>query len=369
MTDTYFNFFGQPNQPPVPVLVGARGIGRRIIEIEFDLPVLIREKTQLISEPSDRYTPVTWPGASWEAANPDNYTITRPASGVLTGAGEAVELVVTHAEEAEDYATEAEYEGTTYVVAERVWLYVDYQQTPRADYDLQVSEVRAQPAGPGIFEFNDASFVGYVVSQVPRNTLTLIDQLPAVLRRQDDEGTGDLAKFFTAVQEVFDRVLEDSDAFFPELSEIDRMRTDFLDALLYDLGDPFSGLFSLTSTQKRKLAAVLVQMYREKGTCQGVVNVVRFFTGIQLVGCTTSLDGNWRLHGGSYPSTTVPPGGPYQLDTETAKLGPGTGEELRSFSLLHATPGSLTADELETIEKIVDYMKPASSRYLGVKAP
>jgi phage tail-like protein len=353
MTETHFNFFGQPDQPSVPTIVGVRAVGRQKVEIEIDPPVVVREKTNLIVAPVDRFTPITWSGASYEAANPENYSFARPSTGTKTGAGEAVELVATYAEEAEEYWEEQEFDGTDYIVASRVWVYTDYQHTARADYEITVE---------------NPAFVGYIVSQVARSTYTMIEQLPGIARRLDDAGTGDLEKFFTAAQEVFDRVLEDIDAFFPDLCEIDRARPEFLDAILYDLGDPFSGLFDLTINEKRKLIDVLVQMYRQKGTCEGVVNVVRFFTGVVLLGCTTSLAGRWRLHGGSYPSTTVPPGGPYQLDS-SAVLGPGTLEELWSFYVLHATPASLTADELAKIAAVVDYMKPASSIYMGVRAP
>jgi len=297
-----------------------------------------------------------------------NYTLSRPESGVLTGPGEAAPLTAIYAEESEGYGEEQDIDGTTYIVSNRIVVHTDYQQTPRATYHVLVENIRTQPIGPPPFEDNESDWAGYVVSQVPRNSLVLIEQLPKVIRRLDDDGTGDLARFFTAGQEVFERVLEDSDAFFPDLCEIDRMRPAFLDSLLYDLGDPFAGLFILTTTEKRKLASLLVQIYRQKGTCEGVVNAVRLFTGVLLEGCTRALEGKWRLHGGTYPSTLVPPGGPYELGTSTI-LGPGTDEELWSFYLLHTTPASITADELDKIAAITDYMKPAGTQYMGVKAP
>lgn len=369
MTAVVFNWYGQPGQPAVPELLSARAVARHTVELVFSEPVLVRKKTQLVVEPADRYTPVTWLGAAWEAANPANYDITRVSGGNFDGPGEAVELGVIYAEEAEGYWSEVLDGGTTYIAATRVWVHTDFQHTPRADYRVTVSEVRAQSAGPAIpGDADEADWPGYVVSHVPRATLTLIDQLPEIVRRLDDEGTGSLAGFFVCVQEVFDRVLEDSDAFFLELCEIDRIRPEFLDALLYDLGNPFAGLFDLTVNEKRKLAAVVVQMYREKGTCEGVVNVVRFFTGVQLSGCSRWGDGNWRLHGGFYPATTVPPGGPYKLGTNTI-LGPGSSTERWSFWLYHPAPGTLTADELTKIETITKYMAPAGQHYLGVKAP
>lgn len=369
MSVVVFNWYGQPDQPDVPELIAARAIARNTVELEFDKPAIVREKTATITPPADRFTPVTWGGNSWDAANPANYTFTRPNGGALDGPGEAVELVATYAEEDEETAAESNIGGTDYIVSTKVWVHTDFQHTARAGYHVLVENVRGGPAGPALpDDADEADWTGYTPSQVSRASLRIIETLPGILRRMDDEGTGDLAGFFTAVQEVFERVLEDVDAFFYDLCEIDRARPEFLDAILYDLGNPFFGLLDLTTNEKRKLISLLVDMYREKGTCEGIVNAVLVFTGLQLSGCSNAWVDTWRLHGGSYPTTTQPRGGPYKLDLN-ARLGPGGGSERWSFWLLHPTPGSITAAQLAIIAAIVDYMKPAASHYLGVRAP
>jgi phage tail-like protein len=343
-------------------VVGARAIGRRKIEIEFDEAVIVRAQGSVPSEPADRYTPVDW-SASDEAANPDNYTITRPSGGNLDGAGEAVDLVVTWAEEAEGYWSVS---GGN-IIATRVWAYTDFCHTARADYRVLVENLRCTPTGPVIDPNNDeADFAGYIASQVDRNSLELIETLPFIVRRMDDEGTGDLAKFFIAVQEVFERVLEDVDAFFPDLCEIDRARSEFLDNILYDLGDPISHLFDLSTNEKRKLISLLVPMYREKGTCEGIINAVNTFLGLTVTGCTAPWEATWKLHGGSYPSTDVPTGGPFELG-KTTRLGPGTDLERWSFWVTAPPTPVFTSDQLAKIAAIVEYMKPAGSHYLGIK--
>lgn len=369
MTETYFNFYGQPVQPPVPSLVAVRAIGRSIVELQFDGDIIVRQQGQLINAPADRYTPIVWPGNAFDAANPANYSISRKTAGSLVNPGEAVTLVPTYAEEAEEYWSEVDIEGTVYVVSPRVWLHTDFDHTARADYEISVANIKLDPTGPsiGVTEesITDADWVGYVASQVDRQSLHLVETLPGIVRRQDLEGTGDLANFFTAVQEVFDRLVEDVDAFFPDLCEIDRARGEFLDAILFDLGDPLGKFFDLTTTEKRKLISVLVQIYREKGTCEGIVNAVRFFLGIELLGCTRAWADTWQLDTGAYPTPTGPH---FELGVDTV-LGAGTGEEIWSFWILYGTPASLTADELAKIAKIVDYMKPAGTIYLGVTAP
>lgn len=365
----HFNWYGQPDQPPVPSIVAVRAVARRTIELQFDGDVIVREKDQLVNAPADRYTPVTWGGNASDAANPANYTLTRATTGALTAPGEAVTLEPTYAEEAEDYWSEAEYEGTNYIVSSRIWLHTDYAHTARADYEVTVANVKLEPTTPAIGttldSVADASWVGYVASQVNRQSLHLIETLPGIVRRQDLDGTGDLHAFFTTLQEVFDRLVEDVDAFFPDLCEVDRARPEFLDAILYDLGDPLGGLFDLSTNEKRKLIALLVQIYREKGTCEGIVNAVRFFLGVELNGCTRAWSDNWKLDTGSYPTPTGPH---FELGVDTV-LGPGTTEELWSFWVLYPTPASLTADQIDKIGKIVDYMKPAGTVYLGIKAP
>jgi len=348
----------------IPVVVRVSAEQRRIVRVVWSLPVRCRDLSVTPVDGADRYTPVDWTGIGGQvddAQNPAHYSIVRPPGGNLSGLAEGIDLVPVRVDETDGRW----YDVGTVRYAWAVDVKTDYDHTARADYEITVGQV----ASPGQDSVQATEgFLGYVASQVPRFTLTLIEQLPGIVRRLDDEGTGDLARFFTALQETFDRVLEDIDAFFPDLCEIDRARPEFLNAILYDLGDPLGHLFNLTINEKRKLASVLVQMYREKGTCEGVVNVVRLFTGVELVGCSRAWADVWRLHGGSYPSTVVPYGGPYLLGTNT-KIGPGTGAAVRSFWLLHPSPASLTADELDKIAAIVDYMKPAAMHYLGVRTP
>lgn len=342
-------------------LLSVQAVGRHELELTFDMPVRLRAEELLLQEPSDRYTPVDWialGGEIGDAANPANYTITRPVSGNLTGAGEAIPLDVVYA-----YAPE----GSWYVSASVVWTEVvrvqtDYQQTARASYSLNVQNV-SNENGAGIREV-DVAFTGYIVSHVERFSLHLWDLVSGVHQRDDTDGTGDLVRFLTALQEVLDRLLEDVDAFVLELVDIDQAREDFLDNLLYDLGDPFQGVFSLTTAKKRRLAAILVQIYKEKGTCQGIINAVNFFLEVTLSGCLEPYDGAWRLAGGSYPSPTGPDQDELNIDT---LLAPAPGEETLSFRLV--SPVVLSTEEKAQIREIAQYMKPANTIYRGIIEP
>lgn len=358
-------------------LASVRLSGRKSIDISFDKPVKICSKDLIPRAPENQLVPVDWiakGGTTEDAANPDNYAIIRPSGGYLDGGGEAIDVVVTWANGVDGYTSEAVESGTTYVYSTVVRAYFDFQTTPRADYRITLSNLVAQTGGdPIIAPNNTKDFTGLVISHVPRSSLRLYDILPKTARELDDDGTGDLAKFCTALQEVFDRMTEDIDAFFDELCTIEYIREEFIDAMLYDLGDQFSEKLSLTTIEKRRLARSLVGMYKLKGTCVGITNAIEFFLGITMSGCRNGWWDTGYLYKGTYPS---PVGGDFDLYKGTypsatggsGLLGPNSYQS-HILWLLHPTPGSLTADELSKISIIVDLMKPAEAHYSGVIAP
>ena len=70
-------------------------------------------------------------------------------------------------------------------------------------------------------------------------------------------------RFIACMQEVTDLLLSDVDR-FTDVFDLERAPAPFLDLILADLGNPFP--FDLDELGKRKLAASLVRMYRQKGT-------------------------------------------------------------------------------------------------------
>lgn len=354
----------------LPKLTGARASARRKITLDFDITVRLSDDVQLVVEQTDRYTPVDWiaaGGSANEALNPANYTITRPPGGDLDGPGEAVDLVVVACEEPPTGVTIV----SGWKVATQVVLVVDYNQTPRCGYHMAVANL-VHTTGTIDPAFDELDFDGHIASWVPRSSLHLIDILPPIAKKLDDAGTGHLALFCTVIQEVFDLFTADIDAFFNDLCTLDYMRPEWLDGLLYDMGDQFSELFDLTANEKRRLAGSLITMYREKGTCEGMVNAIDFFLGITILGCRGGWDDCWELAKGAYPA---PVGGSFlskgvypAATGGDAYLGP-VGSSIWSFWLLHPAPGALTADQLAKIAAIVDIIKPAYSHYMGVTTP
>jgi len=344
-------------------LISVKAVKRRELELTWDAPVRVRAEAILLQDPDveDRYTPVDWTGRGGQAsdaANPDNYTLSRPGSGDLTEAGEAAPIAATWAYELDG----SWFVSGGVVYSTKVRVVTDYQMTARAAYHILVSGVIGET--PNVMTDTDVDFEGFIVSHVVRGSLHLWDLVSGLHRRDDTDGTGDLAKLFTALQEVLDRLIEDIDAFFLELCDIDKLREDFLDTLLHDLGNPFEGMFVLSPIKKRRLASILVQIYREKGTCQGILNAVLFFVEVALSSCFEPWQADtWRLAGGSYPSPTGPDQDELGLDTI---LG-GDTTEIYTFRLV--SPTVLTVEQRSQINAIADYMKPANTVYRGIIEP
>jgi phage tail-like protein len=105
--------------------------------------------------------------------------------------------------------------------------------------------------------------------------------LPKHNRR--DDHTGDLFRFIACLQEVTDLLLADVDR-WPDIFDLERAPEAFVDLILRDLGNPFP--FELDAMGKRRLASVLVEMYRQKGTAKGIQNAIRFFLGIDISAIT-----------------------------------------------------------------------------------
>jgi phage tail-like protein len=129
--------------------------------------------------------------------------------------------------------------------------------------------------------------------------------LPKHNRR--DDHTGDLFRFIACLQEVTDLLLADVDR-WPDIFDLERAPEAFVDLILRDLGNPFP--FELDAMGKRRLASVLVEMYRQKGTAKGVQNAIRFFLGIDISAITPFNadalylgESSWASTGCSAPPT------------------------------------------------------------------
>jgi phage tail-like protein len=116
--------------------------------------------------------------------------------------------------------------------------------------------------------------------------------IPLINRQEDDAGTQELRGFVRCLQEIVDLKLTEIDR-WTEIIDPDTAPEEYLDAMLMDLGNPFR--FDLTETDKRRLIGVLMDMYRQKGTAIGIVNVIRFFLGLEAIVLAYLDEETWVL--------------------------------------------------------------------------
>jgi phage tail-like protein len=172
--------------------------------------------------------------------------------------------------------------------------------------------------------------------------------LPKHNRRADT--TGDLARFVACLQDVTDLALADVDR-FADLLDLERAPEPFVDAMLEDLGNPFR--FELGELEKRRLAAVLVAMYREKGTEPGLKNAVRFLVGVDIS----------RILAFAGTALTL---GESELGIDW-ELGPSGSFARYAFHVEVSRP--LTPLERKQVRALVDLLKPGHTHFLDLLEP
>lgn len=102
---------------------------------------------------------------------------------------------------------------------------------------------------------------------------------------RDADETGVLEGYVGGVQQAFEQIMEDQSNIL-DLFDIDNCPEWALDYLLWIVGwtKPLQYITDgLTATQKRKVIRLSAQLWKQKGTPTGIKNVVRLFTGRDVV--------------------------------------------------------------------------------------
>ncbi|MCP4680535.1 MAG: phage tail protein [Deltaproteobacteria bacterium] len=154
---------------------------------------------------------------------------------------------------------------------------VNTEMTPDVRYRVTVDGVTDINDNPVLPPYDAAVFTGFRPVRPVNRRFNLWELIPKYNRRIDE--TGDLRRFIDCLQEVLDLLLVEIDR-FPNIWDIERAPETFLDLILQDLGNPF--MFDLGELGKRRLAAVLIELFRQKGTAIGIQNAIRFFLGIEV---------------------------------------------------------------------------------------
>lgn len=180
---------------------------------------------------------------------------------------------------------------------------------------------------------------------------SILDMVPDENLRQD--ATRDLERYLRVLDEVLQLILCDVDN-WTSLLDIDQIADDNLDAMLLHLGAPFSFAGSLSAEDKRRLASVLVEMYKRKGGEVAIEAIVSFILGIDIdVQPFLNPAGTWTL------GVSVLGG--------DAILGPGTSFLRYSFQV--ESFQDLTEVQRRRLIEIVNYMKPAHTHFIRLIEP
>ena len=298
-----------------PVLALASGRSKLVVRLDFDEPIV--------------QTAATNPDS---ALNPSNYLFERQTNPAVDVVASAISVVTTSSVDVE----------------------LDIEQTPGATYRVTVSDIEDLFGNVVAAPFNTVEFLGFT-PQIPEDRDFQLFRLHAQKNR-DEDASGDFLKFTGALQEILDLLLCEIDR-WTDILDPDLAAEQFLDCMLDDLGNPFD--FDLTVTDKRRLIRILVSIYKQKGTSPGIVNVVRFFLGIEVVVNSFSAEG-WELGIDELGGSGVGEEG-------TAILGPGTSFGLYSFEI--AAPIILTQEQRDRITDIANYMKPAHTHLIQIVEP
>lgn len=282
-----------------PRVVGAQATGQKTVRVAFDEPVLVPH------EESFTLTPLGTPAVP-------------------------VSVAGAHVEE------------------NVVVLTLDTEMTPDVLHEIVATGVTDLSGNVVLGPYDRATFTGFRPARPLTRRFDLWRMLPKHNRR--DDHTGDLFRFIACLQEITDLLLADVDR-WPDIFDLERAPEAFLDLLLRDLGNPFP--FDLDTMGKRRLASVLVEMYRQKGTAKGIQNAIRFFLGIDISAITP-----WSA------DTLVL--GESELGVDWV-LGPSDRFARYAFNVEVAR--ILTARERRQLRAIVEYLKPAHTHFVDLVEP
>lgn len=190
----------------------------------------------------------------------------------------------------------------------------------------------------------------------------LIDFVPAI--NVADDTSGDMANFIKVLQEALNQSLFDVDHWI-DILDSDLAPEAFLDLILRDLANPFVFAKELPLIKKRRLASLLVEIYKLKGTLKGVQEAISLFLGMrseftEFNGLGDKLDDGNEL-GDELGHPGTPPfflggGGPWRL---LIKVGTTVASQTDAGAASPSAGGALTAEQIDQILQIVKVMKPA----------
>jgi len=224
----------------------------------------------------------------------------------------------------------------------------DPEMTPDARYEVTAAGVADIPCNPVLAPYDRVVVQCFRPARPGARRFDLSSMLPRPNRREGQ--TGDLSRFIACLQEVTDPLLAEVDR-FPEVFDIERAPEVIVDLTLADLGNPFP--FDLDELGKRRLASVLVEMYRQNVTARGIINAVRFFVAVEIQ-AVRAYAGEALVLGES------------DLGVDWI-LGPSSRFALYPFDVIVDVP--LTDAQRSQLRAIVEFRKPDRTHFVNLIEP
>lgn len=213
---------------------------------------------------------------------------------------------------------------------------------------------------------NEATFVAVALTPPAERDFSVLKMIPRMNFREDD--TKDLERFLRVIDEPLQLALHRIDH-WTDIIDYDLAPDNHLDQMLKAVGYPFQ--IALSTIDKRRLLSVLATMMKQKGTIVGCKNAIRFFLGYEsdYIGLPNELFGGWTLDDSDLGDGTVLGDSFYYNPT---LHGPDISNSMRpwDFYAKIGTPSAvaLTSDETTKATAIINYMKPAHTKMLGLSA-
>ena len=246
-------------------------------------------------------------------------------------------------------AAEVDIVGIEVVDSETVDLNLSEPLTFGAVYSLTAAGVADLRGNLSAAPTNSVTFNAALPDFPEGRRFLIADWIPDINWAED--ATRDLAKTVAVFQEVLNVLLAEIDD-FALILDPDTAPIEYVNRMLEDLGQPFAFTAELVDADRRRLLAVLIDIYRLKGTAPGIINVIRFFLGIEI---TIDLYSSysWDLGVDELGSGAV--------------LGSSNPYDLYSYDII--SPTALSDEERARIRTIAEYMQPAHTHLRNVQEP
>jgi len=181
------------------------------------------------------------------------------------------------------------------LIGQQFDLTVNWEMTPGCRYQVTVNPAVEDDSGNSIDPDFDVNWFTGFQPEVPecRRFSHWKHMVPEDNKRQD--ATRDLERFSGCIDEVLKLLLHDVDRFTDQFDP-DKATPEQIDAMLYDMGNPFGQCLplELTDIQKKKLLRILVDIYKSKGTAWGIEQTIFFLIG-EVVEVVEYMAGGWIL--------------------------------------------------------------------------